>query len=110
MSSDPRGHRRYRQARAAAIRRAQERHLAGQPVLCVLCGHPLNPFAPYLAPGTQRRNPAAPTIEHRHKLSDGGHVLNFGPDDLAHRSCNDRQGQATATARKNRPTIHTRNW
>lgn len=107
MAADPRGHRRHREHRRAGLLRIQQLHLAGHVIRCCLCGRPLNPFEPWRG----GRNPLAPTLEHAHKISDGGRVFQGnGPDMFAHKRCQDRQGAQVRNARARRPTDHSREW
>lgn len=79
-------------------------------IRCCLCGRPLNPFEPYKR-RNGRRNPLAPTLEHHQPLSQGGAVFQpAGPDDWAHRRCQDRQGAQLRNARAAHPDNNSRSW
>jgi hypothetical protein len=94
---DPRSSRRYRATRAAWLAGYR-----GQPSTCALCGGLVDTSLPARAPG-------GPTIEHllpvrtiRASARDWAHAVALACDTslwaLAHRRCQDRQGQRATTA------------
>lgn len=103
-----RSHRRHRNHRTAGLIRIQALHQAGTTITCCLCGQPLDPFQPY----NGGRNPAAPSLEHADHLAHGGPILQpNGPDNWAHKLCQDRQGATITNQRRTtRERPNSRNW
>jgi 5-methylcytosine-specific restriction endonuclease McrA len=95
-----RGHRRYREFRLAVLRDPAEQ-------TCALCGWPVDKNQPY----DGGRNPWAPTLEHRTPISQGGALLDRENATIAHKGCQDRQGQRLATDRRRAgPRRQSRRW
>ena len=103
-----RSHRRYRQFRAQIIAQAQADAANGARIACHLCPQPIDPWQPYAA----GRNPAAPTIEHITPLIHGGALMDPANIALAHKGCQNKQGNEIAHARQAAPAPvrYSRAW